>query len=410
MNDIAALDAFLQDIGCLKPITEWINRVNIFDVLRISRTEIRHSNMLAWLMDPCENHGLEERVLRGILRKVTDQLPADYSGFVIRREWNSIDLMAVSDSEKYVFCIENKIDTGEHDNQLERYKQLVDGTYSDYTKIQAYLTPSGKASSDPDHWLSLGYEDVSSVIDEAKQGLILQPEAELLIRNYLDVIRGVYRGKESVRETCAAIYVKHRQAIELILAHSSGSDMPEDVRIDNLLRKYRKELELIRRYRPGKSEDLIAGAIRSWTCMRTDEGKIEINLEKTSNATARFTTKVMSEILPDAPGRRSAWGTENFYFYEIRNTQLPSGEHELSIQLAIASQDIPDDLRHMCDRINLFFPAPQKKEDWAYRINYVTDHVILDGNADEEKVINQLDAFLEEVFAFERDLSLKLGK
>ena len=36
---------------------------NLFDVLRNADYEIRHSNVLAWLLDPGRNHGLGDRFL-----------------------------------------------------------------------------------------------------------------------------------------------------------------------------------------------------------------------------------------------------------------------------------------------------------------------------------------------------------
>lgn len=53
-----ALQDFLLDIDCLDELIPWVAKFNIFDVLKISRTEIRHSNVLAWLLDANENHGL----------------------------------------------------------------------------------------------------------------------------------------------------------------------------------------------------------------------------------------------------------------------------------------------------------------------------------------------------------------
>ncbi|MEI3416245.1 MAG: PD-(D/E)XK nuclease family protein [Christensenellaceae bacterium] len=64
-----ALQEFLLDIECLDSLTEWTKRFNLFDILKITRTEIRHSNMLAWLLNPNENHGLGDRVLRGLIRQ-----------------------------------------------------------------------------------------------------------------------------------------------------------------------------------------------------------------------------------------------------------------------------------------------------------------------------------------------------
>ena len=406
MNGNNALSRFLEDIGCLAPLTERVGRLNIFDVLGISRTEIRHSNMLAWLMDPRENHGLGDAVLRGMLNAVSAFSVQDYRSFVIRREWNCIDLMAVSDDEKALLCIENKIDTGEHDNQLARYRELVDGSYPEYRKAFVYLTPAGKVSSDPEHWRAMGYGDVLRIIESATEGKQLVPEADLLIRNYAETIRRHVLRDGELREICGEIYRKHPFALEKIWGKAAeGEDRNA---VEEICRKYRAELDLIWKYRPGKGSDTVAEAVHLWAKQRTEEGKIEVDLSNTSDATTRFKTKYMSELLPDVPGGRSAWKTENFYFYEIRN-QASAREHEVFIQLAVGSQGIPDSLRGTCDRINRVFPAPQKKEDWSYRINFSTKHVLFGEDADGEAVMNQLDAFLDDVFAFEEELAEALG-
>ena len=64
-----ALQDFLLDIECLDELIPWTGKVNLFDVLKVSKKEIYHSNMLAWLLDPNENHGLGEAFLKGILQK-----------------------------------------------------------------------------------------------------------------------------------------------------------------------------------------------------------------------------------------------------------------------------------------------------------------------------------------------------
>ena len=43
---------------------------NIFRALAIERREIRHSNFVAYLLDPTENHGLRDIVLRKFLRDI----------------------------------------------------------------------------------------------------------------------------------------------------------------------------------------------------------------------------------------------------------------------------------------------------------------------------------------------------
>ena len=43
---------------------------NIFEILRISKNEIRHSNFLSWLLDPNGTHKLGDIFLKRFLREV----------------------------------------------------------------------------------------------------------------------------------------------------------------------------------------------------------------------------------------------------------------------------------------------------------------------------------------------------
>ena len=42
---------------------------NIFQILRISKNEIRHSNFLSWLLDPNESHKLGDIFLKTIFKR-----------------------------------------------------------------------------------------------------------------------------------------------------------------------------------------------------------------------------------------------------------------------------------------------------------------------------------------------------
>lgn len=54
----AALDRFLADNPDLEKLSDRLATFNIFRTLRIEKAEIRHSNVLAWLLNPEESHGL----------------------------------------------------------------------------------------------------------------------------------------------------------------------------------------------------------------------------------------------------------------------------------------------------------------------------------------------------------------
>jgi hypothetical protein len=71
-TDEQALQNFLLDIQCLDELLPWTGKFNLFDVLKISRTEIRHSNVLGWLLDPNENHGFGDAFLKGMFQRIVE--------------------------------------------------------------------------------------------------------------------------------------------------------------------------------------------------------------------------------------------------------------------------------------------------------------------------------------------------
>ena len=56
-----ALDLFLVDNPELERLSTKLSEFNIFHILRSDRAELKHSNVLAWLLNPKENHGLEDK-------------------------------------------------------------------------------------------------------------------------------------------------------------------------------------------------------------------------------------------------------------------------------------------------------------------------------------------------------------
>lgn len=387
LSDEEALKTFLLDIDCLNQLDEWTGKFNMFDILKITRTEIRHSNLLAWLLNPNENHGLNDSIIKGFIQFAITSLPSsqndvfrtllmDFRSFDLLREWHHIDVLAISDKEKYVLCIENKIDTGEHDNQLERYQKTIEDNFPDYNKTYIFLSPEGSESSISDIWLSMSYNDVIRIIESACKKTKLLPEAEMLINNYVEAIRRDIVGDERLAKICAEIYAKHKRALDLIF--------------DN---------------KPDRASD-VAECFRNWGIEKTKSGEIEIVLDKCGKTYTRFKTDTMSSILPDAEEATSGWNTKNYYFYELIN----NGGTEFYIQIAFSSKNIPDHLREICDEINVYYPARQQKANWQWRLPFRTKTSKIDQDTAEEKIFELLDKKLEEIKAFEKALISKMGK
>src|SRR6516162_4467100 len=100
-----ALERFVVENDDLLALESMIGRFNIFDALNISRVEIRHSNFLAFILDPAESHGQGQVFLKAVLMDLLKAAPlalrpfspieldgADLRGIVVRREWEHIEL------------------------------------------------------------------------------------------------------------------------------------------------------------------------------------------------------------------------------------------------------------------------------------------------------------------------------
>lgn len=381
-----ALKAFLLDIECLEPLSEWTSRFNLFDILKITRTEIRHSNMLSWLLNPRENHGLGDRIIKGFIQYVVnsfsghsnifDLLLMDCSDSKVLREWKNIDILVVSDANEFVLCIENKIDSSEQGDQLNKYRKIIEEHYSKYRKMFVYLSPAGSESSDLDNWCSMGYLDVMLIIENACKKVVLNRDSEFLINNYTDIIRRKIVGDDRLTEICAQIYAKHQKALDLIFEN-----------------------------RPDQSAE-ISKVFTQWAAEATKIGEIEVVLDRSNKSYTRFKTKEMSLILPDAPEAKSGWNTKNHYFYEICCRNKGS---EIFIQYALSARYIPDDLLEKCNQINVHYPSKQQKPSWQWRLPFTTSKMNIDEDTSEDQIFEKLNALLREVKDFEQTLMQKMN-
>lgn len=133
-----ALDAFLVDNQELEQLNARLSASNLFNVLRIDHVEIRHSNVLAWLLTPGESHGLGPTFLRRFLSRLlmdndgaaVSLSPAQvelmkFNDVEVQREWQKIDILAHSPDGGWCLLIENKIHSSEGKGQLVRYLDRV---------------------------------------------------------------------------------------------------------------------------------------------------------------------------------------------------------------------------------------------------------------------------------------------
>ncbi len=203
---------------------------NIFQVLSVSRAEIRHSNFLGWLLDPNGNHGMGGIFLKKFLREIAssdietniDQIEIENMNFQkteIRREWKHIDLLIII--EDTVVCIENKVDTVDHSNQLQRYRKIVEEAFPNHKKAYVYLSPSGLAptsKTEAEYYALHSYEHIAQQIETVLEvhGHSMIPKVKQYISDYLITLKREIMKNDSLNEIANKIYRNHKELIDFV--------------------------------------------------------------------------------------------------------------------------------------------------------------------------------------------------
>lgn len=345
-KDKQMLQDFLMNINELTKIEEKTSKFNAFETLGIVHTEIRHSNVLGWLMSPNEQHGIGEAFVEKIIQEIArnhnieqyghdplQMLLWDYHDLVVRREWRNIDLLAISEANKLMLVIENKVWSEESEHQLKKYQDIVENEYPDYQKLFIYLTPFGDDASNTDIWVSMNYRQIVVMIESAlalKQNM-MEPSVKYFIEQYIDTLRRYIVGDNEIEKICQEIYFKHKRALDLIFE-----------------------------YKPDIQSN-IAGTLREM--IEADE---ELILDDSNKGLIRFTTKGLDEKLPN---EGSGWTSSGrILLFEFQNTIKG-----LRIKLIIGpgEADVRSNLYNIVSNNSSLFRGRNKKLTSAYTTIYL---------------------------------------
>ena len=336
------------------------HKTNVFQVVGMGSQEIRHSNFIAWLLDPSESHGLNDAFMKALLTRlyaigneeddegkaasslegISLAVLGDLSSLRVARETESnIDILAWTSSPDLVVCIENKVWSGVGEGQLDKYWTYVEKRFSAYRyRIYVLLTPEGyevspDMSANPSAWLPLSYNDVRACL----RTLLARTDDEktsMLINDYIDLLE-----REGIVDT------------------------PEiDVIVNQLYKKYQDVFDLVAN-RQGNAQHVITNLLRDTYCGLLDqmasEGVLLRDLEHSSTSSLNFHTARMDEYLSSTskPGSGS-WGTGSTYQYWIY--PRPHGLLQPTIRLELGPMGQTSEIIERMNTIREFF-APNKK-------------------------------------------------
>jgi hypothetical protein len=227
------LESFVVDNKDLELLEHSANQFNVFEVIGAVRHELRHSDFLSYLLNPNGNHGLGDIFAKKLFQRAISKIERSSIPFTlvdldiwnledseVLREWQNIDILFVNETNNLVVAIENKIWTGEHSDQLERYWKVLGQHFKGKRIVGLYLTPDGEKPSHPDFY-ALDYGQVASLIEdlaEQKKALLI-PDVQMLLLHYSRMLRRHIVSESEITDLCQRIYKKHKQALDLIFEH-----------------------------------------------------------------------------------------------------------------------------------------------------------------------------------------------
>lgn len=213
------------------------NQFNPFKVLRVDQFEIRHSNVLAWLLDPNENHQLGSLFIKKIITRLVTKtenedkaatvdfasyLYASFTDAEVYREVKTknnrfIDLLVVVPSQKLVFLIENKFHATESKGQLRDYLDYAQECYPDYSIIPVFLTLSSDTPSETEYWV-LDYHDILEILSLHLElnGEAISDNIADFIRYYIAILEEELVEDEEAIQRALHVYQFNQAAIDLL--------------------------------------------------------------------------------------------------------------------------------------------------------------------------------------------------
>ena len=227
----------LENDIAFQQLNQQVNSFNALKILKLENYEIRHSNILAWLLDPKENHGLHDYCLRKVLEhlilheensanrhmdSLINILNASIMESHVYREvktnaYRYIDLVIINQQMKFVIVIENKFYSTESKNQLEDYLEFIQQTFDQFSIIPIYLTLDGEPPSNPNYF-TLSYEQIEQILNSIltlHKNQISQ-NAYSFIEDYHGILREKYYPNQEQILQAIEIYRNHSEIINVL--------------------------------------------------------------------------------------------------------------------------------------------------------------------------------------------------
>lgn len=216
---------------------------NIFSIFKHEGHEDANSNMLAWLLDANEKHGLKDAFIMALIEKLNIDSTAFKTAKVYReytftdgdekdKKARRIDIL-IKTAEN-ILVIENKIYSSEHTGQLLAYKKHINKVYKGKRITFVKLSPCGDLPSQDisetrraDGWKVLSYADILSCLLQMQQKT-MPLDIRTIISNYIDYLRFSLCVDKEIMDVVKDTDVEKREEAKKQLRDDIGEVLPKD--------------------------------------------------------------------------------------------------------------------------------------------------------------------------------------
>ena len=240
-----ALKKFLLDKAKLEQIGRHFSKNNIFSILKMDNTEIRHSNFLAWILDPSQNPKLANAFLHKIFAYVAENSAEDVdtesveflrllnadlrsARISVFREKEHTDILLVSEKQpQFLLCIENKVNSKQRKGQLPEYRKKILKEWKNIPKERCYclfLTKNDEIPED-NKWIPIHYDDLACMLDEIVDSIQLDGDVKNIVKQYVETLRkNDMANDEELQKIATEIYKEHKEALEYIMKFADNDE------------------------------------------------------------------------------------------------------------------------------------------------------------------------------------------
>ena len=209
-------------------------KFNIFKILKLDKYEIRHSNFLAWLLNPKESHNLGDTFFKQFFQvalkknvedidtsdiRIVTEYPAN-----VEKTSRRIDILLYSATNNDFVCvIENKYGSEEHTGQCQAYKSFIEkySQFRNYSrKIYIFLdldTPTDEQLyKELEGYKPITYRDIFNILSEIQQNLRQCNYASETIKQYTEIIKENYTMiDKEIKKQYRTIYDTYKEVFDI---------------------------------------------------------------------------------------------------------------------------------------------------------------------------------------------------